>query len=335
MTQPTEAHDVIARALNATDVTVREVGLREGLQSTDAVLTTEEKLRLFSGLRTAGARELNVVSFVSPATMPQMADAEAFLRGLGELRYGTILTGLVPNERGLERALAMRAEGLLDGIFVVFAESSSVLSANRMTASFSALLSQIASFARRASDAGLNVGVFISAAYGCSIEGQIDPARVVAHAEEIVAMPGVTELVISDSTGQADPFQVSAMFAALAAVLPLDQRLGVHFHDTRGAGLANVFAALVSPFQNLVVDGSFGGWGGDFPFIPEALGNVATEDLVEMLIGMGLDPGIDAEGVMAVSRSYSERSGRRIGARLEASSPIAWKRAARHAAGRS
>jgi hydroxymethylglutaryl-CoA lyase len=335
MTQATEAHDVIARALSATAITVREVGLREGLQSTDTVLSTHEKLQLFSALRTAGARELNVVSFVNPATMPQMADAEAFLRGLGDLRHDTVLTGLVPNERGLERALAMRAEGLLDGIFVVFAESSSVLSANRMTASFSALLAQIASFARRASDAGLDVGVFISAAYGCSIEGRIDPARVVAHAEEIAAMPGVSELVISDSTGQADPFQVSAMFSALAEVLAHDQRLGVHFHDTRGAGLANVFAALVSPFQNLVLDGSFGGWGGDFPFIPEALGNVATEDLVEMLIGMGLDPGIDAEGVMAVSRSYSELSGRRIGARLEASSPIAWKRVARQAPGRS
>jgi len=328
-----EVLEAMERAIAVTEVTVREVGLREGLQSVADVLPTAAKVELFRGLKEAGARELNAVAFVNPAKMPQMADAEAFLRALGELREGTVLTALVPNDRGLERALALRAEGLLDGILLVFAESESVLAANGMTATHEQLLEQIARHAARAGEAGLDVSVFISTSYGCSIEGWIDPARVVEHAARLHAMDGVSELVISDSTGQADPLQVLRLFTALAEALPVSERICAHFHDTRGAGLANVVAAIASPFERIVVDAAFGGWGGDFPFIPEALGNVATEDLVELLVGMGIDSGIDVEGVMAVSRSYAEQSGRRIGARLHASSPIAWKRERRTAAG--
>jgi hydroxymethylglutaryl-CoA lyase len=318
--------EAMERAIGATEITVREVGLREGLQSVADVLPTEAKVELFRGLKEAGARELNAVAFVNPATMPQMADAEAFLRALGPLREGTVLTALVPNDRGLDRALAMRADGLLDGILLVFAESESVLAANGMTATREALLAQIARHAARAGAAGLDVSVFISTAYGCSIEGWIDPARVVEHAAQLAAMEGVTEIVVSDSTGQADPLQVLRLFTDLAEVLPVERRICAHFHDTRGAGLANVVAAIASPFERVVVDAAFGGWGGDFPFIPEALGNVATEDLVELLVGLGMDPGIDVERVMHVARAYADLSGRRIGARLHASSPIGWKR---------
>ncbi len=313
------------RAVQGTHVTLREVGLREGLQSHESVLTTEEKVGLFRGLKEAGARELNAVAFVNPAKMPQMADAEEFLRALGPLREDTVLSGLVPNDRGLARALTMREEGLLDTILVVFAESTSVLGANGMTASPEALLQQIERQAATASAAGLNVAVFLSTAYGCSIEGRIEPERVVEHAARIHAMAGVSELIISDSTGQADPLQVLRLLTALSEVIPSDARLGLHFHDTRGAGLANIFAALMSPFENLVIDAAFGGWGGDFPFVPEALGNVATEDFVEMLVGAGFDLGVDVEQIMRVTREYAGLSGRPISARLHASSPVAWK----------
>src|SRR4029078_9091785 len=125
---------------------------------------------------------------------------------------------------------------------------------------------------------------------------------------------------------QADPLQVHGLLTEVATVLPTDQRLGVHLHDTRGAGLANVFAARTSPFAHIVIDAAFGGWGGDWPFIPEAFGNVATEDVVEMLIGMGFDSGIDVARVMAVSKNSANLSGRPMGAKLVDAQPIAWKR---------
>lgn len=317
--------DLVSR-IGATRVTYREVGLREGLQSHGAMLPTDAKVGLFRGLREAGAREFNAVAFVNPSKMPQMADAEAFLRSLGPLREGTVLTGLVPNDRGLSRALTMGQEGLLDGILLVFAESMSVLAANGMESSFGPLLARIERSAASARDAGLGVSVFVSTAYGCSIEGRIDPARVVEHAARLRAIDGVTELVISDSTGQADPLRVVRLLSDLAEVLAVDDRIALHFHDTRGAALANIFAALASPFEHLVLDAAFGGWGGDYPFVPEALGNVATEDLLEMLVGLGLDTGVDVELVMEVSREYARLSDRPIGAKLHASSPIRWKR---------
>ncbi|HEY6762264.1 MAG TPA: hypothetical protein VI318_22385 [Baekduia sp.] len=318
--------DTLQETVTTKRLDFREVGLREGLQSHGLVVPTAQKLDYFARLKEAGARELNVVSFVHPRTMPQMADAETFLRALGPLREDTVLSGVVPNDKGLERAIAMRAEGLLDTIFLIFAESTSTLAANRMTATHAELLAQIERAAARAAEAGLNVSVFVSAAYGCSIEGRIDPQRVVDHAAQIWAMDGVGEIIISDSTGQADPLQVHELLTEVATVLPADQRLGVHLHDTRGAGLANLFAALTSPFEHLVVDAAFGGWGGDWPFIPEAFGNVATEDVVEMLIGMGFDPGIDVAAVMAVTKDYAQLSGRPIGAKLVDAQPIAWKR---------
>lgn len=316
----------VAETVTSTHVDFREVGLREGLQSHDLVLDTERKVEYLRRLREAGCRELNAVSFVHPRTMPQMADAEAFLRALGPLRDGLVLSGLVPNDRGLDRAVAMAEEGLLDTIFVVFSESVWTLAANRMTDTHEALIEQIARHAQRAAEAGLETSVFISTAYGCSIEGRIDPESVLEHARRLWAMDGVGEIIISDSTGQADPLQVLRLLTALAGVLPTDRRLGVHFHDTRGAGLANVFAALQSPFEHLVIDGAFGGWGGDWPFVPDAFGNVASEDVLEMLVGLGFDPGIDVASVMAVTADYAELSGRPVGAKLRDAKPIAWKR---------
>jgi isopropylmalate/homocitrate/citramalate synthase len=309
-----------------TRVSYREVGLREGLQSTDHVLPTEAKIALFRGLKEAGVREFNAVAFANPAKMPQMADAEAFLRALGPLREDTTLSGLVFNDRGLERALAMHAEGLLDDILLIFAASPAALAANGMEGSVEPLMERIERSAARAAAADLGVIVFLSTAYGCSIGGRIEPADVVGYAARLHAMEGVRELIVSDSTGQADPLQVLRLLTDLSTVLPVEERLTLHFHDTRGAGLANIFAALLSPFEQLVLDAAFGGWGGDFPFVPEALGNVASEDLLEMLVGIGFDLGVDVERVMGVTREYAQLSGRAIGARLHASGPIQWKR---------
>jgi isopropylmalate/homocitrate/citramalate synthase len=230
------------------------------------------------------------------------------------------------NDRGLERALAMHAEGLLDQILLIFAASPGVLAANGMEGSVEPLLARIGRSAAAARGAGMGALVFLSTAYGCSIAGRIEPAQVVEYAARLHAIDGVDELILSDSTGQADPLQALRLLTDLSAVLPVEERLTLHFHDTRGAALANVFAALLSPFRHVVIDAAFGGWGGDFPFIPEALGNIATEDVVEMLVGIGVDLGVDVERVMDVSRTYERLSGRRIGAKLHAASPIEWKR---------
>lgn len=312
--------------LLGTTVDLREVGLREGLQSDPTILSTEQKVALFEGLVRAGCSEINAVSFVSPTRMPHMADAEDFLRALAPARAGITLSGLVPNDRGLERALAMRAESLLDTIFLVFMDSEAGLAANGMTAGRAELLAQIERSAATAAEAGLAVSVFISLAFGSSIDGWMDPARVVASAAEIAAMPGVSEIIFSDSVGHADPRGVFELLTAAARVLPTDRRLGLHLHDTRGCGLANVLAALASPFRHLVLDAAFGGWGGDYPFIPEAFGNVATEDLAEMLGAMGVPHGIDVDVVGEVTRSYAQLSGRSIPAKLAEVGPVRWKR---------
>jgi isopropylmalate/homocitrate/citramalate synthase len=319
--------DEIARALSTTRVDFREVGLREGLQSHDLVLPTEAKVELFRELRGAGCREINAVAFVHPVRMPQMADAEDVLRALGPAREGVTISGLVPNDRGLQRALVMRDEGLLDLVFLVFAESKAALEVNGFTASHEELLEQIERSAAVARGVELDVSVFISTSYGCSVLGRVDPDSVLEHARRLSRMEGVTELVISDSTGQADPLQVLRLLTDLNEVVPRDRRIAVHFHDTRGAGLANVFAALLSPFEHLVVDGAFGGWGGDWPMLKEAYGNVATEDVVEMLLGLGIDLGIDVDAVSAVTRDYARRSGRSPHAKLASASTIGWKRA--------
>jgi len=310
----------------AKHVTVREVGLREGLQSDTKVLATADKVELFRGVVDAGCKEINAVSLVNPKRMPQMADAEEFLAAARDLRGDIVVSALVPNLRGLERALELRKEGLLDTALLVFMDSERGLAANGMTAGRAELLDQIALSTERAVDAGMNVSVFISLAFGSSLDGWVDPARVVRSAEDIQAIPGVAEIIVSDSVGHADPLQVHRMLSDLANVLPTDKRLALHLHDTRGAGLANVIGALNSPFEHLVFDAAFGGWGGDFPFIPEALGNLASEDLVEMLAGMGFDLGIDVDGLIGVARRYSQLSGRPIESEVPTCGPIRWKR---------
>ncbi len=322
-----------AEKLRKTKVAIREVGLREGLQSHQKILPTAAKVDIFRRLVGAGVREINAVAFVNPNRMPHMGDAEALLRALGSLRDGIDISGLVLSESGLKRALLMRREGLLDTIFLVFSPVADSMKANGITADPEALLAQIERCAVEAGAAGLKVGVFCSESFGSPNTGWVDPETVIATAGRITAMPGVTELIISDSTGQADPVQVGAFFDALSATQPLDKRLCFHVHDTRGAGMANILAALCSPFENIVLDTSFGGFGGDYPFIPDAFGNVATEDLAEMLLGMGVRHGIDPDAIMALAKDYAADAGRPLGSRLSMSSgSVAWKAERRAAA---
>lgn len=319
--------DQIASKLANTRVDIRDVGMREGLQSHNMIVPTAQKIALFKGLVDAGVKEINAVSFVSAKKMPHMADAEALLEGLGDARHGIDISGVVFSDGGLARAQKLRDQGLLDTVFLVFSPISSSMAANGMTPDPNALLDQIEVRAAAAAASGLKVSVFVSESFGSSVEGWVDPELVLKNVARVRDMQGVGELIISDSSGQADPVQVLSLFTRLAGILPVDQRITFHVHDSRGAGLANIVAALSSPFTHFCLDSSFGGLGGDYPFVPDAFGNVATEDLVEMLHGMGIETGIDPDAIVAVSREYAEISGRPLGSRLSGCTrAIDWKR---------
>jgi hydroxymethylglutaryl-CoA lyase len=296
----------LEQSIAGTRVDLREVGLREGLQAQPHVVPTESKVLWATRLINAGYNEINAVSFVRPDLMPQMADAELVLEGVAEaLAPSTRLSGLAPNQRGVDRAIAARQREQLHDVILVTATTASTLRANGMTAEPERRITEIERWAAVCKEAGLRIVVFISAAFGCSIEGRVEPGVVLNLAQKLGGISGVDEVVISDSTGQADPIQVHNLLTHLADAVPSDKRLGLHFHDSRGAGLANIVAALLSPFQWLALDTAFGGWGGDVPFIPEASGNVASEDVAEMLKGMGYEPGVDVEQVIEVTKEVS------------------------------
>jgi hydroxymethylglutaryl-CoA lyase len=305
-------------------VNIREVGPREALQADHGIVATEVKVELIRKLLASGVKSINAVSFVGPKAMPHMADAEAVLEGLGRVD-GVIISALAPNERGVLRAIAMAEAGLLDEVHLLHAASEEVLKANGIMRSLEERLEEVIGNAEAAHAKGLRTVVFISASFGCSIKGEIDPRVVIDITRKLYESPAVNEMVISDSTGQADPRQISEMLTTIADLVD-DHPISVHLHDSRGAGLANALAALDSPVQNLTIDTSFGGLGGDVPFIPEAAGNVSTEDLVEMLEGMGTRTGIDVRKVLEACEYYQNATGRQLQSRLPIVGPVRWKR---------
>jgi isopropylmalate/homocitrate/citramalate synthase len=309
--------------MSRSSVTIREVGPREALQAHAEPLGLDRKLQLLKALIGAGVTSLNTVSLVSPVAMPHMADAEELLRRLGK-QDDVCISALAPNDRGMARAVTLAAEGLLDEVFMVHTPSVSVLKANGFGVSLEENLKMIERVAAQARDTALRVGVFVSASFGCSMEGRIEPERVLATAEQILALDNVDEIVISDSTGQADPFQVSDLLDRLAPIVG-DFPVSVHLHDSRGAGLANAVAAIQSPISDLTLDCSFGGLGGDIPFIPEAAGNVATEDIVAMFDGMGIITGINAPAMAEAARQYSAWTGVPLRSRVSEVPPVPWK----------
>lgn len=323
--------DQATEKLKATRIAIRDVGLREGLQSHTQVLPTEVKVEIFKGLVAAGIREINAVAFVNPVKMPHMGDPEDLLRSLGSARDGIEISGVVLSSSGLKRALTMRKEGLLDLIFLVYSPVPGTMASNGVAGDSEELLKKMQDMAAEAAEAGLKVGTFCSETFGSPTDGWTDPELVVETASRLTASPGVTELIISDTTGQGDPLQVLRFFTALSRTQPVDRRICYHVHDSRGSGLANIFAALCSPFRNFVLDSSFGGYGGDFPFVPDAFGNVATEDLAEMLYGMGFRHGVDPDGITEITKKYVALTNRPLSARLGLTSgTLKWKRRPEH-----
>ena len=281
-------------------LTLCEVGTREGFQSQPAVIPTDLKIRIINKLLDAGFTKINVAALVNPKLMPQMADADEVMSRIN-CKAGVTYSVLVLNEKGLERAIkAKEAAMCLNQLIFVMASTISVLNLTGIKGSFKEVMERTKGMIARAKRANFTTQAFVSASFGCSIEGPVDESRVIALGHELCDA-GADDIVFSDTTGQANPVQIYRFFTRVKEEF---EGVGItaHFHDVRGAGLANILALLLMGLERLTVDVAFGGLGGDVPFVPGAGGNVATEDLVCMLEGMGVSTGIDLDKVIECSK---------------------------------
>ena len=292
-------------------VTICEVGPRDGLQNERVNVPTAGKIRLIEALAKTGLCRMEATSFVSPKWIPNLADAEGVLAGVrrGE---GVTYAALAPNLKGLERAVASKVDELV--IFMSASESHNQKNINK---SMAQALETYREVAARAKQAGLKLKAALSTCFGCPYEGDVDPAVVVRISEALIAM-GVDEVGISDTTGMANPRQVHSLVSRVVEQIPLE-KLSLHFHDTRGAGLANVLAGLQVGVT--IYDGSVGGLGG-CPYAKGASGNIATEDLVHMLHEMGIETGVDLDELIECARLAQGLVGRSLDARVSKVGPV-------------
>jgi len=297
------------------EVRIREVGPRDGFQNEPEVIATEAKVRLIDMLATTGLSRLEVTSFVRPDVIPQLADAERVLAAI-ERRADIAYSVLIPNERGLERALAQRDRFDEVNLFLSATETHNRKNVNR---SIAASLEGIGRTVAIAREDGLRCEGVISVAFGCPYEGEVPPKRVFEIAESL-GEAGCEEVSFGDTTGMANPRQVGEFFAAARERLP-GLELMAHFHNTRGQGLANVLAALEQGVESF--ESSFSELGGS-PLTPGATGYISTEDLVSMLHEMGIRTGIDLPALIEASRAAQEILGRPLGAHVLSAGPIDW-----------
>ena len=275
------------------EVRVVEVGPRDGLQNEKALVPTEQKIRFIQMLAEAGLPVVEATSFVSPRAIPQLSDASEVMAGLERLPT-TLYPVLVPNLRGMERALAA---GVRD--IAVFTAASESFTHHNINASIAESLDNFRPVIAQARQAGISVRGYISTVFGCPYEGAVEPRQVLHVARELLEM-GVNEFSLGDTIGVATPNQVVEVLGLLVneGRIPISQ-LAVHFHDTRGTALANVLMALQMGIT--IIDSSAGGLGG-CPYAPGAAGNLATEDLLYMLHGLGISTGVDLARVVEATR---------------------------------
>jgi len=275
-----------------------EVAPRDGLQNEAARVSTADKIAFIDRLTAAGLPVIEVTAFVSPRWVPQMADAADVIAGITR-RPGTRYTALVPNAKGLARAIEAGVTEV-----AVFAAASETFSRRNINKSIDDSLGVYQTVITEALSAGLRVRGYLSTAFGCPFEGDVPAARVVDLTTRLLDM-GVFEVAVSDTIGVAHPGQVRRVLTALTSSL-LPDRIALHFHDTRGTALANVLAAL--DFGIRTFDSSAGGLGG-CPYAPGAAGNLATEDLLYLVHGLGFDTGVDIDAVFAASTSLEPALG--------------------------
>jgi hydroxymethylglutaryl-CoA lyase len=298
-------------------VRIREVGPRDGFQNEPDVIPTDDKVRLIGMLASSGLQRLEVTSFVRPDVIPQLADAEEVLRRI-EPRDGVSYSVLIPNEKGLERALPLRDRFDEVNLFLSASETHNRKNVNR---SIAESLEGLARTIERARGEGLRCEGVISVAFGCPFEGEVPIERVIGIAERL-AEAGCEEVAFGDTAGMANPRQVGEFFSAVRERLG-GVELTAHFHNTRGQGLANVLAALGVGIDSF--ESAFGELGGS-PVTPGSTGNISTEDLASMLHEMGVETGIDLVALIHASRAVQEVLGRPLGAHVLRAGPVEWRR---------
>lgn len=293
-------------------VLIREQGPVDGFQNEKGHIPTEKKIALIEALSHAGFRVIATISLVSPKWLPHMADALEVWKGLRK-RPGVEYTALIPNEKGLERAL--QCEGLKRGYVPLSASEAQNM--RNLNKSIAQSLAELPSLLEKAKQADITLEATISTSFGCPVEGDVPFERV----EEIVRRlweMGFRMVTLGDTTGMANPLQVRRLLRFLKEKGP-DVLYALHFHDTRGSGLANILAALYEGIY--IFDSSFGGLGG-CPFAPGASGNVVTEDLVCMLEEMRIGTGIDLAKLIECSRRAEEILGRPLPGHVLKAGPV-------------
>lgn len=267
-------------------VTIYEVGPRDGLQNEASMVRNDIKVALIDKLSASGLTQIEAGSFVSPKWVPQMAGSAEVMGAIAR-KQGVAYWALTPNMQGFDAALAAKSDGA-----AVFAAASESFSRKNINCSIDESLERFRPVLQAATEAGMPVRAYISCALGCPYEGDVAPGRVAGLAEELLGM-GCTKISLGDTIGAGSPETARAMLDAVAGASPL-QALAVHFHDTKGQAVANVRVALEMGIS--VVDSAVGGLGG-CPYAPGAAGNVATEDILELLDTLGIESGVDAKAV--------------------------------------
>ncbi|MGO8992455.1 MAG: hydroxymethylglutaryl-CoA lyase [Polyangiaceae bacterium] len=285
-------------------VSIYEVSPRDGLQNERATVPLRGKVRLIEALVAAGLKRIEVTSFVSPKWIPQLADADELAETLEEHHRhpGVVYSALCPNPKGLERAKHAKIEEI-----AVFISASETHNRKNVHKTVAQTLSAFEETVLPAREAGLRVRGYVSTVWGCAYEGDVDPKRALEIARRLLAM-GCYQVSLSDTIGAGTPRQTQRILELVLGEIPREQ-ISMHMHDTRGTALANVLVGLEMGIRSF--DSSVGGLGG-CPYAPGAAGNVATEDLVYMLHGMGVETGIDLERLVEAGKVAESIVGRQL-----------------------
>jgi hydroxymethylglutaryl-CoA lyase len=276
------------------EVTLYEVGPRDGLQNESRMIPTDDKVRFIDALSDTGLRAIEITSFVNPKWIPQLADGAEVSRRIAR-QPGVVYSALVPNRQGLESAMAAGMKEV-----AVFMSASETHNKKNVNKTIAATLKAFEDTVPPALAAGLRVRAYVSTVYGCPYEGAVDPNKAVELCRALRAL-GCYQVSLGDTIGVGTPRQVRDVLARVLAEIPVPE-VAVHFHDTRGTALANILVAVEMGITT--VDAALGGLGG-CPYAPGASGNVATEDVVYMLEGMGVRTGVDLDKLVDCSRLAS------------------------------
>jgi hydroxymethylglutaryl-CoA lyase len=313
-------------------VRIREVGPRDGFQNEPETIPTAQKIELIDALSRTGLERIEVTSFVRAEVIPQLADAREVLAGIDVPAHVSVSV-LIPNERGLDNALAARdslgkdvaapRRPAFDEINV-FLSASETHNRKNVNRSIAESLAGLRTVLARARQAGVRCEGVISTSFGCPYEGRVPPERVLDIATQL-RDAGAQEIAFGDTTGMANPNQVREFLRSAREHLGPHVELTAHFHNTRGQGLANVLAALEAGVESF--ESSFGELGG-CPVPPGATGNIATEDVVSMLHEMGIPTGVDLPALIECARSVQRVLGRPLGSHTLVAGPVEWGQAA-------